>query len=100
MAQLGRALRSGRRGRKFESCRIDAKRVFMGYPLFSLLSIKSFREEARNGGTVPKEQKALETFESLMKNWIDMKAVQQQWASSTLVNARTICNYYIILSVR
>lgn len=45
-------------------------------------------EEARNGGTVPKEQKALETFESLMKNWIDMKAVQQQWASSTLVSRK------------
>ena len=25
MAQLGRALRSGRRGRRFESCRIDCK---------------------------------------------------------------------------
>ena len=37
---------------------------------------------------MPKEQKALETFESLMKNWIDMKAVQQQWASSTLVSRK------------
>lgn len=45
-------------------------------------------EEARSGGTVPKEKKATQTFESLMKNWLDVKAVQQQWASSTLVSRK------------
>ena len=29
MAQFGRALRSGRRGRKFESCRLDWEELFI-----------------------------------------------------------------------
>ena len=29
MAQFGRALRSGRRGRKFESCRLDFNKTYM-----------------------------------------------------------------------
>ena len=34
VAQFGRALRSGRRGRKFKSCRIDTKKDTVRYPFF------------------------------------------------------------------
>ena len=38
VAQLGRALRSGRRGRKFESCRIDFNEAnLMGTRFFGVL---------------------------------------------------------------
>ena len=42
MAQLGRALRSGRRGRRFKSCRIDEKKVPpLGGTFFSFVSLVS-----------------------------------------------------------
>ena len=36
VAQLGRALRSGRRGRRFKSCRIDPEGIPKGIPFFYL----------------------------------------------------------------
>lgn len=53
-------------------------------------------ESARSGGTVPKEKKALETFEVLMAGWLDAKAIQQQWSSNTKTsrkdNLKTLYN--------
>ncbi len=41
MAQLGRALRSGRRGRRFKSCRIDYKKR-LSYELIRVTASNSF----------------------------------------------------------
>ncbi len=42
VAQFGRALRSGRRGRKFESCHLDQKRTSKGCPF--LIELKGLNK--------------------------------------------------------
>ena len=42
VAQFGRALRSGRRGRRFESCRLDHKRVTKKMPCEKLRFHRGF----------------------------------------------------------
>ncbi len=50
MAQFGRALRSGRRGRKFESCRLDS---FMVWPVGQ--AVKTTPSHGVNPGSIPGE---------------------------------------------
>ena len=45
MAQLGRALRSGRRGRRFKSCHADALKRVLEEELFFLLFFLAFFNE-------------------------------------------------------
>lgn len=45
-------------------------------------------ESARNGGTVPNEKKALETFEFLMDNWLEVEAVHRQWQGDSKISRK------------
>ena len=63
MAQFGRALRSGRRGRKFESCHLDQKKRKRGFtPFFFCLNVIisnlwSFSNRTLRGAGVVKVKK-------------------------------------------
>ena len=50
MAQFGRALRSGRRGRKFESCRLD---LYKSRPVGQ--AVKTTPSHGVNPGSIPGE---------------------------------------------
>ena len=61
MAQFGRALRSGRRGRKFESCRLDLDTL---WPVGQ--AVKTKASHALNPGSIPGQvtEKAVDTIYS------------------------------------
>ena len=51
MAQFGRALRSGRRGRKFESCRLDQLHRHTSWPHGQ--AVKTTPSHGVNPGSIP-----------------------------------------------
>ena len=53
MAQFGRALRSGRRGRKFESCRLDGFHSRISWPHGQ--AVKTTPSHGVNPGSIPGE---------------------------------------------
>ena len=53
MAQFGRALRSGRRGRKFESCRLDQIHRHTSWPHGQ--AVKTTPSHGVNPGSIPGE---------------------------------------------
>ena len=53
MAQFGRALRSGRRGRKFESCRLDQLHCHTSWPHGQ--AVKTTPSHGVNPGSIPGE---------------------------------------------
>ncbi len=53
MAQFGRALRSGRRGRKFESCRLDGLYRHSSWPHGQ--AVKTTPSHGVNPGSIPGE---------------------------------------------
>ena len=57
MAQFGRALRSGRRGRKFESCRLD---LYKPRPVGQ--AVKTTPSHGVNPGSIPGEVIAVAYF--------------------------------------
>ena len=59
MAQFGRALRSGRRGRKFESCRLD---LYKSRPVGQ--AVKTTPSHGVNPGSIPGEVILVQTVMS------------------------------------
>ena len=67
MAQFGRALRSGRRGRKFESCRLDLDTL---WPVGQ--AVKTKASHALNPGSIPGQVTQKEQFIELFSFVITM----------------------------
>ena len=77
VAQLGRALRSGRRGRRFKSCRIDEKSPYLlGYGLFCMpAGLNLYSDTSRSGRRVVARRRRACSISCR----IDEKKSPQQW---------------------
>ena len=86
MAQFGRALRSGRRGRKFESCRLDQIHRHTSWPHGQ--AVKTTPSHGVNPGSIPGQvtkDKLLDCQQLVLRN------TKKQGGNMFCLNFRAVC---------
>ena len=96
MAQLGRALRSGRRGRKFKSCRLDDP-AYWSSGQDAALSRRKPGFDSRIGHIIVRERHCLVRTVPFLRLEIKLKTVDQMLTEISFVSLILLCQIRLVV---